>query len=282
MSSMRLAVNARAWKPSVQELITCLKCIQPQEQERICRFKFTLDAKLSLLGRLLLRKVIAAHTSLSWSDIVLGRTEKGKPLLLSDDNTHNLAFNVSHSGDYTVMVAGHTEALGVDVADVRDPLSSSVERFFELMADVFSDAEWQHINTSPVPLREFYVHWALKESYVKAAGTGIGFGLQRISFTSSPHLERDSGTVVGDATALLDGQPVDNWCFEQLWLDAKHVVAIASHPPLDPADRLQPFEVLAMEDWLAELQDCETFPLYEEENRVTHILQAMKDKKARC
>jgi phosphopantetheinyl transferase len=40
--------------------------------------------------------------------------------------------------------------------------------------------------------QEFYVHWALKESYVKAAGTGVGFGLQRISFVSSSKLMSDS------------------------------------------------------------------------------------------
>jgi hypothetical protein len=29
---------------------------------------------------------------------------------------------------------------------------------------------------------------------------------------------------------MLDGEAVEDWCFEQLWLDPKHVVAIASHP----------------------------------------------------
>jgi len=129
-----------------------------------------LDAKLSLLGRLLLRKAIVANTTLSWPDVALGRSDKGKPLL-TNVGDQDLAFNVSHSvqllvtasmsgvadflvvqGEYAVMVAGWTDELGVDLADVRDPLSSSVARFFELMQDVFTPNEWQHINAAAVPL----------------------------------------------------------------------------------------------------------------------------------
>jgi phosphopantetheinyl transferase len=47
----------------------------------------------------------------------------------------------------------------------------------------------QHGNVCVALQRSFYVHWALKESYVKATGAGIGFGLPRISFQSAPQLD---------------------------------------------------------------------------------------------
>ena len=35
---------------------------------------------------------------------------------------------------------------------------------------------------------EFHRYWALKESYIKATGQGIGFGLPRLNFVSCSDL----------------------------------------------------------------------------------------------
>jgi phosphopantetheinyl transferase len=53
---------------------------------------------------------------------------------------------------------------------------------------VFSDAEWREINESQVPLRTFFNHWVLKESYIKAIGLGLAIDLNTLEFYRSPEV----------------------------------------------------------------------------------------------
>eukprot|EP00730_Choanoeca_flexa_P017441 TRINITY_DN8406_c0_g1_i4.p1 TRINITY_DN8406_c0_g1~~TRINITY_DN8406_c0_g1_i4.p1 ORF type:complete len:148 (+),score=26.31 TRINITY_DN8406_c0_g1_i4:248-691(+) len=147
------------------------------------------------------------------------------------------------------------------------------------MSDIFTPNEWERIKTADDPLREFYVHWALKESYVKASGEGVGLGLQRISFTSC--LKTTDREPVRDASVRFDGAQLEDWCFEQLWLDPKHVVAIASHPPLPDEHLQQGFDMLDAEDLLLQLEDCAVFALYDDQANIEALFADMKDKMPR-
>mmetsp|Transcript_13268 Transcript_13268/g.16515 ORF Transcript_13268/g.16515 Transcript_13268/m.16515 type:complete len:80 (-) Transcript_13268:988-1227(-) len=51
--------------------------------------------------------------------------------------------------------------------------SKSVESFFDTMKSSFTDDEWLTIKAEDEEekrLKEFYRHWSLKESYIKAIG----------------------------------------------------------------------------------------------------------------
>ncbi|KAK4828701.1 hypothetical protein QYF61_000539 [Mycteria americana] len=76
-------------------------------------------------------------------------------------------------------------------------------------------------------------HWsklsgeeALKESFLKAVGVGIGFNLQRIEFNVSP-LQLEIGKVYKETKMLLDGDKEEEWMFEEIRLDDHHHVAVA-------------------------------------------------------
>jgi phosphopantetheine--protein transferase-like protein len=109
-------------------------------------------------------------------------------------------------GEYVVLAAEPAYLVGVDVMQVRHPLSESVADFFRLMRRQFTPVEWSEITgrsgseedkaAAPVhtdeaaQLRRFYQHWCLKESYIKAVGVGLGLegGLERLSFASDPDM----------------------------------------------------------------------------------------------
>lgn len=67
-----------------------------------------------------------------------------------------------------------------------------VGEFFRLMRRQFTPDEWRTIEgegaaasgagEDAAALRSFYRHWCLKESFVKAEGSGLRWDLQRISF----------------------------------------------------------------------------------------------------
>ena len=96
---LRLAFNATKWKPTKEEILLSASAISRDERERIVKFRFIEDYKRSLIGRLLLRSCITKMLRIPWNEISLGRTDKGKPILLNElPADEKLFFNVSHAG----------------------------------------------------------------------------------------------------------------------------------------------------------------------------------------
>jgi len=100
--------NVNKWQPDAAEWAEALKLVQNEEQVRIQKFRFPIDAKRSLVGRLLMRHLIHLHTGMDYSKILLQRTKAGKPYWANPlpDYT-SLSFNISHHADY-VILAAHT------------------------------------------------------------------------------------------------------------------------------------------------------------------------------
>ncbi|XP_075054919.1 L-aminoadipate-semialdehyde dehydrogenase-phosphopantetheinyl transferase isoform X2 [Mixophyes fleayi] len=213
-------------------------------------------------GRLLIRKVIAEKLKIPWSKIVLERTAKGKPFLASDiaPQHPNFNFNVSHQGDYAVLAAEPDLQVGVDIMKTDLPGSGSTEEFFRIMHRQFTEREWHSIKSMGsdwAQLDMFYRHWALKESFIKAIGVGLGFNLQRIEFEVFP-INMEVGKVYTQTRMWLDDENED-WSFEEMLLDEKHHVAVAlggtdTNKAHDSEDRKMSgslFTVLTYEDLMA-------------------------------
>jgi len=232
-NAIRWAVNVNDWTPTEKQWITAINSIQPVEQDRIHRFRYRLDAKASLVGRLLMRFWAMKTFQASNEAVIFDRSERGRPrLLLNEGKTWT--FNVSHAGNYTVFVAQqNVESLGVDVMRLHEPRfeenDSKIMDFFRLMKRQFTKEEWSQICQDEQKLSDqaatFFRFWTLKESFVKAIGHGLGFNLQRLSFyIHSPlHMER----VCKDSTLFIDRVEQSNWHFEETLLDSEHCVCTA-------------------------------------------------------
>lgn len=96
-------------------------------------FSFILQA-----GRLLIRKLIAENLQIPWDKILLDRTAKGKPFLVSGvpPQLPNFNFNVSHQGDYAVLAAEPEVQVGVDIMKTDRPGKSL--SLLVLVKDVFT------------------------------------------------------------------------------------------------------------------------------------------------
>ncbi|XP_078258631.1 L-aminoadipate-semialdehyde dehydrogenase-phosphopantetheinyl transferase [Rhinoraja longicauda] len=231
MEGVRWAFGYGSWRPHCSEWLLAARCVQDEERERIGRFIFAKDAKAAMSGRLMIRKLIAEKMKISWNEIQLKRTIKGKPFLAIPvlNIIPNFNFNISHQGDYTVLAAEPILQVGVDIMKTDFPGSTSVAEFFRIMKRQFTDHEWNTIHTAGdewEKLDMFYRHWALKESFIKAVGVGVGFDLQRIEFHVSP-LHLQEGHVQKETIMFLDGEQEENWAFEETMLDDRHHVAVA-------------------------------------------------------
>lgn len=231
--SVRWAYDVGSWKPSQEQWLLATSLIQEDELDRIRRFVFARDSKASIVGRLLMRRMAVETLELPpFASRLFGRTDRGKPYLTVDGDRHPsvalASFNVSHQGSYCVLAAETDRPVGVDVTRMVYEGGKPVPQFFELMTRQFSPREWKAIrepSTETDRVRRFYRHWALKESYVKALGVGIGFDLRRLCFGLKSELNLDA--IVTDTTLDVDRSPVTNWTFEESLLDDEHCVAVA-------------------------------------------------------
>ncbi|KAK9961737.1 hypothetical protein ABG768_007137 [Culter alburnus] len=235
MDGVRWAFRCGSWVPTRSEWTLAARCIQPEEKDRIGQFVFNKDAKSAMAGRLLIRKLVCEKMGFAWDGFRLERTARGKPYLPRPSSGPSIThwnFNLSHQGDYAVLAAEPGRQVGVDVMKTSRPGSSSVQEFFRIMNRQFTDLEWTNIRTAGSDwdqLDMFYRHWTLKESFIKAIGTGLGFDLQRVEFHISPSQMRE-GQVYRQTRMHLDDEEED-WIFEESLLDKDHHVAVALGKP---------------------------------------------------
>lgn len=99
----------------------------------------------------------------------------GKPYL----DGHRLRFNLSHSGDWTVLALAWSVELGVDLEHAR-----RVRRRTALLERCFTTAEQARLASGGD--RALLRYWAAKEALVKAIGRGIAYGLKQIEVGEHP------------------------------------------------------------------------------------------------
>jgi len=137
--------------------------------EKAMRFRRWQDAYASLLGKLLLKKVID-HFGADLSLDQLQYSVYQRPYF--PEATFD--FNISHSGGCVVCAAGKNVRVGIDVEEIA-PIN-----IFDFRTQ-FHDDEWRHISESAVSLEVFYEYWTGKEALIKADGRGLNLHLNTIN-----------------------------------------------------------------------------------------------------
>lgn len=162
------AANIHQIAPRAEELIALLDA---ERQARVRAFGDSRSALLTLAAGLLLYAIFGEQTRSSRFE----RGRRGKPHLA--DHT---PFNITHAGDYAVLALS-AQPVGVDLERFR-PIDWQriAERFFHPL-------ERAYLSRSAEPERDFFRIWTLKESYLKAEGTG--FSVSPASFAVLPEAE---------------------------------------------------------------------------------------------
>lgn len=135
------------------------------------------DRKRSLAGDMLVKKYIGKLYGVKKEEIEIKKGCHGKPYVLNLP----VHFNISHSGDYTV-VAISDRPIGIDIEIIKD--------FSAILAKkLFNEDELKYIsgNSSTrkksLMQKSFYEIWTAKEAYLKYAGTGLSGGMNSLTFS---------------------------------------------------------------------------------------------------
>lgn len=162
------------------------------------------------------RQILAELLGVSPQTLIFEYSEQKKPFFAN----HCIYFNVSHSADFWVMLTDKYHSVGVDVEDTRRPVE-----FHELSKRFFTTQEADCVQQASNPAEIFWHLWTGKEALLKAIGTGIVEGLDKVEILRNPQNGYD---IMNKSYAIewqLQWQPV--------WLE-HGLVAIATRKATPP------------------------------------------------
>ena len=104
----------------------------------------------------------------------VNKSDMGKPSLAEYPDIH---YNLSHADGIACCMVADAEC-GIDCERIRPYRPNVIKRSF-------SDNEKFLLESTPESERDkiFFMLWTLKESYVKATGTGISYPLNTVNFS---------------------------------------------------------------------------------------------------
>jgi len=185
------------------------------ERSRGERFVFEGNRQEFVLGRAMLRLVLARQLGVSPREVPFRLGPFGKPELAGECSPP-VHFNVSHSAGLVVAAFSLEGQVGVDVEDAERLISPAVLR------QVFTPDElqsWESLSPGQQG-RAAAAHWTLKEAYLKARGAGLNVPLQGFAFDESAGEPRIRfGSLIDDEAS--------RWRFYQARLAPRHVVSLA-------------------------------------------------------
>jgi 4'-phosphopantetheinyl transferase len=191
------------------------------ERARDRRFLAEPPRRLHLLARGMQREVLSSYLpGTSPRELRFISGEAGRPALAPPFDASELVFNLSHVNGLVVLAVARGASLGVDVEIYDKKVRLEVARRF------FSSVEADALEALPgdAQPRRFMRLWTLKESYLKAVGTGIAGGLASMTFRID-----DAGT--WDFERSADPRAA-HWSFGQFDVGDEYVLAVARLPPI--------------------------------------------------
>lgn len=150
----------------------CYNSLSAYRREKADKVKFPEDKKRSVAAGMLLNQGLSAY-GLRECDMVYETNQNGKPFFREYPQ---IRFSLSHSGEY-VMAAFSDVEIGCDIQQMKKTDLKIAQRFF-------APEEYAYIKEQEEESAQeeaFYRIWVLKESFLKAVGTGMALSMTDFS-----------------------------------------------------------------------------------------------------
>ncbi len=176
-----------------------------REMEKARRFRRESDRHSSIASRGALRALLAGYTGLAAEGIKFTYSDNGKPFIDGRD----IAFNVSHSGEWVVLAIGCGRAIGVDIEKIKRSMDirSVASRYF-------SAEEQIYVERCKDPSEAFFRIWVRKEAYIKACGSTLFSELKTAS------------------VPVTDGAELSGWYYYDLEAGSEYAAAVVTDGPM--------------------------------------------------
>ena len=195
-----------------QSLLSVDEAIQHQ------RFQFQSDQHTYLVSHALVRTVLSKYTDVKPDQWEFKKNSHGRPDIYQQSNGEQLKFNLTHTKGLCacVVTLGFECGIDAELINRKNNLSKIAER-------MFSDYEIHAMrNLQESEFRKtFFKYWTLRESYVKALGTGLGGSSKDFYFNID-----DNAAVINFENEFGKGDKT-NWQFSIHAPTNNHISAIA-------------------------------------------------------
>lgn len=200
-----------------QQIEALAATLTDDELKRAERFHFQRDRLHFTAARGVLRIILGQYLRSEPGDVHFIYGRNGKPSLAGEKEPR-LCFNVSHSRGLALYAFTYDRKIGVDVEylDRERAIEHIVERFY-------SPAEISAFNSIPADKQHeaFFTYWTCKEAYLKAEGTGLSFGLDKVEISMTPEKHAALAAIDGD------GQRAALWSLQTLDAAEDYAAALA-------------------------------------------------------
>ena len=224
------------------------RALSDDEWARANRFRFDKHRRQYVVGRGVLRTLLAAYLGTRPELVTFSYGPRGKPFLAESfplspgtgeragergDGNNHLYFNLSNSDEMALVAFVRGREIGADIEYLKPmpDCEQIAERFF-------SESERVVLRGIPAQRKEeaFFNCWTRKEAYLKAVGEGLAAPLDSFDVTLAPGEPPRMLTLKGDAAAA------SKWLFEHLCPAPDYIGAIA-------LEREREGEEWAMKTW---------------------------------
>ena len=154
--------------------------LSDEERARRDRFVFAEDKRDFIAAHALLRRALSRYGEVGPAEWRFETNGFGKPAVAAEQaGDPPLAFNLSHTKGFVACAIMRGASVGIDVERCERGVAGT-----EIASRYFAASEIRHLQTCPpdqYPTR-FIEFWVLKESYIKAVGSGLSLNLHSFSF----------------------------------------------------------------------------------------------------
>lgn len=161
------------WKIQWRELETFWEqhksLLEKEECQKAEHYHFYEDKMRCLAGKITVRMLLKEYSGVD--RIVLNKGKYGKLYWKAPPGHREITFNLSHSGEWVLVIFACQQAVGIDVQKM-----GGIPEYMEIAESFFTEEEAAEIQESGSSER-FYQHWAAKEAYIKALGIGLNKGM---------------------------------------------------------------------------------------------------------
>ena len=201
------------------EITDLKKTLSVDELIRADKYFFNHHRDHFIVGRGLLRHLLANYLQITPSEVKFVYDEYGKPSIGNLQTNDKLNFNVSHSSDHILYAISRNRNIGIDLEYNRDdfPVDEVSKRFL-------SPPELEMLSASPALSKTtlFYQLWTRKEAYSKGIGKGLSIPFNKFDVSQTP----------GDpVTELINNHlsfSTTRWYVKDIMINPDYAAAIAT------------------------------------------------------
>jgi len=199
--------------------------LSPAEHARAARFGRDALRRRYVVGRAILRAILAEALRVAPADVPITRGRRGRPTLAGRDGLDRLDFNVSHTGGVLLAAVGRGVTVGVDVE--RGGRAIPTAALARRCLTAAERADLQPLDCDAARRRVLQL-WTCKEAMSKATGDAMSARFGRLDVATAPRL------------ALRGGPPPyepARWALHALEAPDDHIATLAlwEGRPSDPA-----------------------------------------------